>query len=70
MNKHFYFKKQLDEGAREMFFYGLEYPADAAGDIKIEIKSHKSSLDEFSDLEYIRHLSEGIPLFKKCSEVE
>jgi len=60
-----YFKNQIEQGAKEMFFYGLEHPADAAEDITIEIKSHKGTLDTFPNLEYIRHLSEGIPLFKE-----
>lgn len=67
MNTHFAFKKQLDDGAREMFFYGLQHPADAVGDIRIEIKSHKGTIDTFPELEYIRHLSDGIPLFKEAA---
>ena len=62
MNEHF--KNQIEQGAKEMFFYGLEHPADAVGDIRIEIKSHKGSLDTFPTLEYVRHLSDGVPLFK------
>lgn len=63
MNTHFYFKKQLDDGAREMFFYGLEN----RDQTNVEIKSHKGTLDTFPTLKYIRHLSEGIPLFKEST---
>jgi len=59
-----YFKNQIEQGATEMFFYGLEHPADDVEDIKIEIKSHKGTLDTFPNLEYVRHLSDGVPLFK------
>jgi len=62
MNEHF--KNQIEQGAKEMFFYGLEHPADAVGEIRIEIKRHKGSLDTFPTLEYVRHLSDGVPLFK------
>jgi hypothetical protein len=56
-----YFKNQLDQGAREMFFYGLE----SHDQTQIDIKSHKGTLDTFPKLEYVRQLSEGIPLFKE-----
>lgn len=59
-----HFKNQIEQGATEMFFYGLQHPADAVGDIRIEIKSHKGTLDTFPMLEYVRHLSDGVPLFK------
>ncbi len=62
MNEHF--KNQIEQGAKEMFFYGLEHPADAAGDIRIEIKSHKGTIDTFPALEFVRYLSDGVPLFK------
>lgn len=70
MNTHFYFKKQLDSGAREMFFYGIEYPAETVEEIKIVIKSHKRSLDTFpTNLEFLRMLSESSPLFKEVNNV-
>jgi len=56
-----YFTKQIEQGAQEMFFYALEN----ADQTRVEIKSHKGTLDTFPDLEYIRHLSEGVPLFKE-----
>lgn len=62
MKEHF--KKQLDEGAIEMFFYGLERPEP----FTISIMRHKGALDSFpTNLEYIRHLSDGIPLFKEAA---
>jgi len=61
MNIEQHFKSQLDSGASTMFFYALENEDQS----KVEIKSHKGTLLEFpTTLEYIRHLSEGIPLFK------
>ncbi len=58
MNEHF--TKQLEQGATEMFFYALEN----SDQTKVEVKSHKGTLDTFPKLEYIRHLSESVPLFK------
>jgi hypothetical protein len=59
MKEHF--TKQVEQGATEMFFYALENQDQT----NVEVKSHKGTLDTFPNLEYIRHLSEGIPLFKK-----
>lgn len=59
MNEHF--TKQLEQGATEMFFYALEN----LDQTKIEVKNHKGTLDTFPNLEYIRHLSDGMPLFKE-----
>ena len=59
MNEHF--TKQIEQGATEMFFYGLENKDQT----KVEIKNHKGTLDTFPNLEYIRHLSESMPLFKE-----
>ena len=58
MNEHFI--KQLEQGATEMFFYGIEN----ANQTEVKIKSHKGTLDTFPNLVYIRHLSESMPLFK------
>ncbi len=44
-----------------MFFYALE----SADQTRVEIKSHKGTIDTFPDLEYIRHLTDGMPLFKE-----
>jgi hypothetical protein len=60
MNEHF--TKQIEQGATEMFFYGLERPDPHT----VSIMSHKGTLDSFpTNLEYVRHLSEGMPLFKE-----
>jgi len=61
MKEHF--TKQVEQGAREMFFYALEN----ADQTRVEVKSHKGTLDTFPNLEYIRHLSEGMPLFKEAA---
>ncbi len=53
-----YFKSQLDEGATEMFFYAIEQE----GSLRIE--RHRGTLETFPDLEYVRHLTDGVPLFK------
>lgn len=59
MKEHF--SKQIEEGAKEMFFYGLERPEP----FTVSIMRHKGTLDTFPALEYVRHLSDGIPLFKE-----
>jgi hypothetical protein len=63
-----HFKNQIDEGAKEMFFYALEH------DGRMSIERHRGTLDTFPTLVYVRHLTEGIPLFHKmrcmyCNEV-
>ena len=58
MKEHF--TKQVEQGATEMFFYALEN----ADQTRVEVKSHKGTIDTFPNLEYVRHLSEGMPLFK------
>ena len=47
-----------------MFFYGVE----RTEPFTVSILSHKGTLDSFPNLTYIRHLSEGIPLFKESVE--
>jgi len=60
MNEHF--AKQIEEGATEMFFYGLERQEP----FTVSIMRHRGTLDSLpTNLEYIRHLTEGIPLFKE-----
>ncbi len=60
INEHF--KNQVEQGATEMFFYGLERQEP----FTVSIMSHKGTLDSFpANLEYIRHLSESMPLFKE-----
>ena len=56
-----YFKSQLAEGATEMFFYGLETQEPHT----LRIMRHRGTLDTFPNLEYVRHLTDGVPLFKE-----
>jgi len=57
-----YFKSQIDQGATEMFFYGLERPEPHT----VSIMRHRGTLDIFpTNLEYVRHLTDGVPLFKE-----
>ena len=63
INEHF--KNQIEQGATEMFFYGLETIIQDLVESKIEIKSHKGALDTFPDLVYVRHMTDSIPLFKE-----
>lgn len=62
MNEHF--TKQIEEqqGDQEMYFYGLERQEP----FTISIMRHRGSLDTFpTDLEYVRHLTDGMPCFKE-----
>ena len=60
INEHF--TKQIEQGASEMFFYGLE----RTEPFTVSIISHKGTLDSFpTNLEFIRMLSESMPLFKE-----
>lgn len=60
MNEHF--KNQVEQGATEMFFYGLE----RSEPVTISIQRHRGTLDTFpTNLEYVRHLTDGVPLFKE-----
>jgi hypothetical protein len=57
-----HFKNQIDQGATEMFFYGLERQEP----FTLSIQRHRGSLDTFpANLEYVRHLTDGVPLFKE-----
>jgi hypothetical protein len=53
-----HFKSQIEEGAQEMFFYAIEQEGN------LSIQRHRGTLDTFPDLEYVRHLTDGMPLFK------
>jgi len=58
-----YFKSQIEEGATEMFFYGLETQEPHT----LRIMRHRGTLDSFpTNLEYVRHLTDGVPLFKEA----
>ena len=62
MNIQEIFKNQIDGGATEMFFYGLERPEPHT----ISIMRHKGYLDTFpSNLEFVRYLTPSNPLFKE-----
>jgi hypothetical protein len=62
MNIQEIFKNQIDGGATEMFFYGLERPEPHT----ISIMRHKGSLDTFpTNLEFVRYLTPSNPLFKE-----
>lgn len=62
MNTNEIFKPQIDKGATEMWFYGLERPEPHT----ISIMRHKGTLDSFpTNLEFVRMLSESTPLFKE-----
>jgi hypothetical protein len=55
-----YFKSQLEEGATEQFFYAIEQEGN------LTIQRHRGTLDTFPNLEYVRHLTDGVPLFKEA----
>lgn len=55
-----YFKSQIEEGATEMFFYAIEQEGN------LTIQRHRGTLDTFPNLEYVRHLTDGVPLFKEA----
>ena len=60
MKEHF--TKQIEQGATEMFFYGLERQEP----FTVSIMNHKDTLDNFpTNLEFIRMLSDSMPLFKE-----
>lgn len=65
MNLSEIFKAQIDKGAREMFFYGLERKEP----FTVSIMSHKGTLENFpTNLEFIRMMTESNPLFKEVEE--
>jgi hypothetical protein len=58
MNEHF--TKQIEQGATEMFFYAIEREGN------LRIQRHRGTLETFpTNLEYVRHLTDGMPLFKE-----
>lgn len=58
------FNSQIEKGATEMFFYGLE----RLEPFTVSIMSHKGTLDSFpSNLEFVRMLTESTPLFKEVN---
>ena len=62
MNTKELFQAQIDGGATEMFFYGLERPEPHT----VSIMRHRGTLDSFpANLEFVRMLAESTPLFKE-----
>lgn len=58
MNEHF--TKQIEQGATQMFFYAIEREGN------LRIQRHRGTLETFpTNLEYVRHLTDGMPLFKE-----
>lgn len=76
MNLNEIFKAQIDKGATEMFFYGLESQRPHEGveegtAITISIMRHKGSLDSLpTNLEFIRMMggATSTPLFKEVAQ--
>lgn len=64
MNIEEIFQNQIEQGATEMFFYGLETDPEVAEQWSIKIERHRGTLDTFPNLVYIRHLTDGVPLFR------
>lgn len=65
MNTKELFQAQINGGATEMFFYGLERPEPHT----VSIMRHKGTLDSFpANLEFVRMLAESTPLFREVSE--
>ena len=65
MNTKELFQAQINGGATEMFFYGLERPEPHT----VSIMRHKGTLDSFpTNLEFVRMLAESTPLFREVSE--
>ena len=65
MNIQEIFKAQIDGGATEQFFYGLEIHPEVPEQWSITIQRHRGTLDTFPDnLEFIRYLTPSNPLFR------
>ena len=54
-----YFKNQIEGGSIDQFFYAIEREGN------LTIQRHRGTLDTFPDLEYVRDLTSGVPLFKE-----
>jgi hypothetical protein len=57
VNEHF--TKQVEQGATEQFFYAIEREGN------LTIQRHRGTLNTLPDLEYVKHLTDGVPLFKE-----
>ena len=58
------FKNQIESGARDQFFYGLETNPEVPEQWSIKIERHRGTLDTFPTLTYVRMLTDGVPLFR------
>ena len=54
-----YFKSQIEQGATDMFFYGIEREGNMV------IQRHRGTLETFPNLEYVGQMTHGVPLFKE-----
>ena len=54
-----YFKQQIDEGATDQFFYAIMQEGN------LTIQRHRGTLDTIPNLEYVRQLTDGVPLFNE-----
>ena len=62
MNIQDIFKNQIEGGATEMFFYGVE----TTEPYTLRIVRHRGTLDSFpTNLEFVRMMTESNPLFKE-----
>lgn len=62
MNTQEIFKNQIEGGASEMFFYGLE----RTEPYTLSIIRHRGTLDSFpTNLEFVKMLTDSTPLFKE-----
>lgn len=64
MNIQEYFKQQIESGAQDQFFYGLETDPKVPEQWAIKIERHRGTLDSFPNLAYVRMLSDSVPLFR------
>lgn len=65
MNIQEIFKAQIDGGATEQFFYGLETDPEVPEQWSIKIERHRGSLETFPDnLVFVRYLTPSNPLFR------
>lgn len=57
-----WFNKQIEGGATEMFFYGVE----TTEPYTLRIMRHRGTLDSFpTNLEFVRMVTDGTPLFRE-----
>lgn len=71
MNVHEIFKAQVEKGATEMFWYGVERKPENPESIEISMMRHKGTLDSFpSNLVFVHMIGEttSTPLFKEVEQ--